>query len=118
MGHWNGDRDCDPAQLTACRSGGKLPPCRVTSTEPRFGCQPLPRRGFDLTFAASSASRFLFDAASQKCAMPIARSAPTAVSAIEIARAKRTILIVSHRDKDRTPVSTLPIFRDGREDRG
>src|SRR5262249_53723503 len=46
MGHWNRDRDREPAQLTGCLLGGKLPPCRVPSTEPRFGCQPLPGRGF------------------------------------------------------------------------
>jgi hypothetical protein len=49
--------------------------------------------------------------------MPIARSAPIAVSAIEIARAKSTILTVSHRDKVRTQ-SCQHFFRDGREDRG
>jgi len=39
----------------------------------------------------SSASRFLFAATSHRCATRIAKSASTAVSAIEIARAKRTI---------------------------
>jgi hypothetical protein len=62
----------------------------------------------------SSANRFLFDATSHRCAMPIARSAPTAVSAIEIARAKRTILMVSHRDKDRTQSARCPFFGKAR----
>jgi hypothetical protein len=41
---------------------------------------------------------FSFVAASHRCAMPIARSAPAEVSATEIARAKSSILSSSHRD--------------------
>ena len=41
---------------------------------------------------------FLFVAASHRCAMPIARSAPAVVSATEIARAKRSILSSSQPD--------------------
>jgi hypothetical protein len=66
MGHWNGDRDCEPAQLTGLSAGGRAP----------------------LSFVA----------ASHKCAMPIARSAPAVASATEMARAKRSILTSSHRD--------------------
>src|SRR5262245_22729074 len=39
-----------------------------------------------------------FRAFSHRCAMPIARSAPAVVSAIDIVRAKRSIFSSSHRD--------------------
>src|SRR5262245_6623079 len=102
MGHWNGDRDCDPAQLTGCLLGGQA--SSLPSTEHATPLR-LSEAGFSFDtwhVAVSGASRFLFDATSHRCAMPIAMSAPTAVSAIEIARAISTILTVSHRDKDRT----------------
>jgi hypothetical protein len=40
----------------------------------------------------------LFDATSHRCAMPIARSAPAAVSPTEMAKDKRSILNSCHRD--------------------
>jgi hypothetical protein len=42
-------------------------------------------------------------AASHRCAMPIATSAPAVASATEIARAKRSIFSSSHRDIARSP---------------
>jgi hypothetical protein len=45
MGRWNGDRDCQPSELTVvCLLGWKLLTA-YRAQNPRFGCQPLPRRG-------------------------------------------------------------------------
>jgi hypothetical protein len=45
MGHWNGDRNCEPDQLTEVSARGGTSCRRNPSTEPRFGCQPLPGIG-------------------------------------------------------------------------
>jgi hypothetical protein len=48
MGRWDGDRDCQPSELTVvCPLGWKLL-AAYRAQNSRFGCQPLPRRGFDL----------------------------------------------------------------------
>jgi len=46
MGQWNGDRDCEPAQLTGCLLGGQA--SSLPSTEHRTPLRPL--RGGVLIF--------------------------------------------------------------------
>src|SRR5262249_2618289 len=64
---------------------------------------PRPGRREKNNEAPSWSCAFSFVAASHRCAMPIARSAPAVASATEIARAKRSIFRSSHRDIAHSP---------------
>jgi len=64
---------------------------------------PRPGRREKHNEAPSWFCAFSFVAASHRCAMPIARSAPAVASATEIARAKRSIFRSSHRDIAHSP---------------
>src|SRR5262245_64668358 len=51
LGHWNRDRDCEPAQLTGCLLGVEascLLLAAYRAPNPA-SVEPLPRRGFNLT---------------------------------------------------------------------
>src|SRR5215813_12750948 len=60
LGHWNRDRDCEPAQLTGCLLGVEascLLLAAYRAPNPA-SVEPLPRRGFDLTLCAQGRLSF------------------------------------------------------------